>query len=113
MTQSRASAKASSDRRRSVADSERVREEGVDLPLPQRSAELLGASPAVDEHQPLLAAMQRLITVAAFVDGADVVELHLGSSVPAPAGGCHHGTVTAGGGALQPREQLVGVADGG
>ena len=75
MTQSRASANACSARRRSAADSEECETKVVDLPLPQRSAELLDASPAVAEDQPLLAPVQGGDHRGGVVEGADVVEL--------------------------------------
>ena len=107
MTQSRASANAASARRRSSSDSEAWERNVVTPRSRRRGAELLDQRPAVTEHQPLLAPVQRGDDRRRVVHGADVVELDVGGRRDAgrPTGATTAGR-TPGPATLQPGQQL-------
>ena len=113
MTQSRASAKACSDSRLSAADSDEW-ETKVVTPRsrresPSSSARLAG----VDEDEPFLAGVEGGDDFGGVLDAADRVDGDVGGRLRRRlrAGGDHAAGLI--GAALEPAEQLFGVADGG
>jgi hypothetical protein len=88
-----------------------VRQVGVHVAGSERRAELLGATAAVDEHQPFLPAVQPGDDGRGVLHRADVVELDIAAGRVAgrcddPAGG------PIGRRPLQPGHQLIRIADG-